>query len=243
MVDIKIDNRGKKWTQDEDKKLVEEYVTNKLDVNVIAKNHGRSPVAIAARLKQKGFIKEVEEARGYSEEINKDYKKILKQNKKEENKKEEIDVIETLKELQKSNKEMGIKIDNLLNLLSKKEESEIKLSEMQINNLRKELKSYRTEKAQKISCSPFIIFTNITMEEFIDKLPTTKEQLHKIKGVGPVKYELYGEDILKIIKKNLDEKEEEIIDEKERKRYLPIEESEEENDNINYEIVDETDSD
>lgn len=154
MVDIKIDNRGKKWTEDEDKKLVEEYVTNKLDVNIIANNHGRSPVAIAARLKQKGIIKEREDARGYSEEVNKNYKKILNQNKKEE---KEIDVIETLKELQKSNKEMGIKIDTLLNLLSKKEEPEIKLTENQINNLRKELKTYRSEKAQKISSSLFMI--------------------------------------------------------------------------------------
>lgn len=236
MVDIKIDNRGKKWTEDEDKKLVEEYVTNKLDVNDIAEKHGRSPVAIAARLKQKGIIKEREDARGYSEEINKNYKEILNQNKKEE---KEINVIETLKELQKSNKEMGIKIDALLNLLSKKEEPEIKLTENQINNLRKELKFYRSEKATKLSVAPYCIFHNTVMDEIIEKLPTTKEQLLKIKGVGSIKYELYGEDILKIIKKNIDKKEEKIVDDKERKRYLPLEESDDEN--IKYEIVEESD--
>lgn len=79
------------------------------------------------------------------------------------------------------------------------------------------------------------------MEEIIEKLPTIKEQLLKIKGVGPVKYELYGEDILKIIKKNIDEKEEKIIEKKERKRYLPLDESDDEN--IKYEIVDEEESD
>lgn len=212
MVDIKIDNRGKKWTEDEDKKLVEEYVTNKLDVNIIAKNHGRSPVAIAARLKQKGFVKEVEDARGYNEEMNKKYKEILNQNKKEN-----IDVIATLKDLQKSNKEMGIKIDTLLKLLSKKEE--IKLNENQIN-LTKELKNYRSEKATKLSVAAYCIFTNATMEDIIEKLPTTKEQLVKIKGIGNITYEKYGEDILKIIKKNIDEETRE--DEK-----------------ITYEIVDE----
>lgn len=239
MVDIKIDNRGKKWTEDEDKKLIEDYVTNKLDVNVIAENHGRSPVAIAARLKQKGIIKEREDARGYSEEINKNYKEILNQNKKEDTSR---DVIDILKELQKSNKEIGIKIDALLNLLSKKDEPEIKLTENQINNLRKELKTFRIEKAEKIKSPAFMIFSNATMDEFIDKLPTTKEQLLKIKGVGPIKYELYGEDILKIIKKNIEEEitkeKEEITDE--RKRYLPLEESDDQN--VNYEIVDEEES-
>lgn len=218
MVDIKIDNRGKKWTEDEDKKLIEEYVTNKLDVNVIANNHGRSPVGIAARLKQKSIIKEQEDARGYDLEINNKYKEILNENKKEK----EIDVIETLKELQKSNKEMGIKIDNLLNFLTK-DKVENKLTETEIDELRKELKSYRLQKSQKYKCQPYLIFNNNSMEEIIEKLPAIKEELLKVKGIGNVTYEKYGEDLLGIVKKYIN---------KENNKS----ESEEE---LNYEIVDE----
>ncbi len=48
-------NRGEKWTDNEDKQLLEEY-NNVNDISTIAKNHGRSYGGIKARLKRLGVL-------------------------------------------------------------------------------------------------------------------------------------------------------------------------------------------
>ena len=68
--------------------------------------------------------------------------------------------------------------------------------------LRNELKKYRFKKAQELNYQAYYIFNNNQMEEIIQKLPKNKEEFMSISGFAEKKYEMYGEDILKIIREN-----------------------------------------
>lgn len=72
MEDTKI---GKKWTQEEDEKLLRLYNEEKLDIIEIAKQHSRLPRAIAVRLVRHEVISNEFEAKGYSNYKNSDYYK------------------------------------------------------------------------------------------------------------------------------------------------------------------------
>ncbi len=65
--------------------------------------------------------------------------------------------------------------------------------------LREDLKKYRLQKCREEKCKPYFIFKDVTLEELIEKRPTTKEKLLDIEGLGKYKIEKYGEDILKLI--------------------------------------------
>lgn len=66
-------------------------------------------------------------------------------------------------------------------------------------DLTKELKSFRMKKSKEENFKPFMVFSDKTLEELIEKLPKTKLELKEITGFGNVKIEKYGDDILKII--------------------------------------------
>lgn len=55
------------------------------------------------------------------------------------------------------------------------------------------------KKSKEENFKPFMVFSDKTLEELIEKLPKTKLELKEISGFGNVKIEKYGEDILKII--------------------------------------------
>lgn len=71
-------------------------------------------------------------------------------------------------------------------------------------NLRKALKTYRTATATANNIPPYFIYNNEEMERIIEAKPRSKEQLTSIKGFGDVKVNKYGEDIIKIINSVLD---------------------------------------
>lgn len=64
-----------------------------------------------------------------------------------------------------------------------------------------ELKRYRLQKSRDEKIKPYFIYNNAQMEELIKHMPSSKEDLIKIRGFGSTKYDLYGEDILSIIEK------------------------------------------
>jgi ATP-dependent DNA helicase RecQ len=61
------------------------------------------------------------------------------------------------------------------------------------------LKVWRKERANRDSIKPYIIFSDATLIEIVNKLPKTREELFDIRGVGEKKVERYGEEVLKII--------------------------------------------
>lgn len=71
-------------------------------------------------------------------------------------------------------------------------------------NLRKALKTYRTATATANNIPAYFIYNNEEMERIIEAKPRSKEQLTSIKGFGDVKVNKYGEDIIKIINSVLD---------------------------------------
>ncbi|OOM78322.1 ribonuclease D [Clostridium puniceum] len=77
----------------------------------------------------------------------------------------------------------------------------IELSESDID-LAEKLKLYRNEKAKEEGYSGLkyhYVFPSSTINNLVEKKPQTVEQLHDIKGLGEVKINKYGNDILKII--------------------------------------------
>ena len=87
------------------------------------------------------------------------------------------------------------------------------------------LKEYRLKKARELHYQPYYVFNNALMEQIINTSPKTKEELLAIDGFGEKKYELFGEDILKIINPNFEEEKatEETNNSNESKNANPIE--------------------
>jgi len=61
-----------------------------------------------------------------------------------------------------------------------------------------ELKKWRLEKARELKIAAFCILDNKCLSEITNHIPNSKESLLKIKGMGPVKVNKYGDEILKI---------------------------------------------
>ena len=67
----------------------------------------------------------------------------------------------------------------------------------------KELKEYRKKKAEELKILPYYIFNDSTLDNIINDYPLTKDQLLVVKGIGQVKVDAYGEDILNILKNHI----------------------------------------
>ena len=63
-----------------------------------------------------------------------------------------------------------------------------------------DLKGTRKTLASDNGVPLFMIFNNGTLDEMVEKLPTTEDEMLKIKGVGPVKMRKYGDSFLRNIK-------------------------------------------
>ena len=70
-----------------------------------------------------------------------------------------------------------------------------------IKQLKDELKQYRIQQSKPVKKPAYTIFTNAALDGIYDTLPTTKEELINIKGIGPKKIEMFGDDILQIVSK------------------------------------------
>ena len=66
-------------------------------------------------------------------------------------------------------------------------------------HLRQELKRYRLQQAE--GKPAYTIFTNGALDGIYESLPTTNEELLDVKGIGPKKVEMFGDDILAIVSK------------------------------------------
>ncbi len=67
------------------------------------------------------------------------------------------------------------------------------------------LREWRNQRAMEKGQPPYILFTNKQLAQLAAKAPTSLNRLAQIEGVGKTKLELYGKEVLGIIKKNLSE--------------------------------------
>jgi REP element-mobilizing transposase RayT len=67
------------------------------------------------------------------------------------------------------------------------------------------LRTYRNELAKENDIPPFQIFTQDTLFEFCTYFPITEKQLLKINGMGKIRVQKHGDDILRIIQKYISE--------------------------------------
>jgi ATP-dependent DNA helicase RecQ len=72
-------------------------------------------------------------------------------------------------------------------------------------DLLKELKTLRGQIALEKHVPPYVIFPDTTLKEMAMYLPESKEALLRIKGIGEVKAETYGEAFLNVVKRYMDE--------------------------------------
>lgn len=62
-----------------------------------------------------------------------------------------------------------------------------------------ELKAWRTERARKDKIAPYMVFHDTTLLELSRRKPQTEQALLGVKGLGPMKVEKYGQDLLEIL--------------------------------------------
>ncbi len=65
------------------------------------------------------------------------------------------------------------------------------------------LKTWRFNKSKELNLPAFMIFANKTLKEISIKKPSTENELLKIRGFGPVKFEKFGAEILELTKAKL----------------------------------------
>lgn len=68
------------------------------------------------------------------------------------------------------------------------------------------LRSLRKKIAQKNGVPPYIVFSDKTLDEMTDSMPTTEKEIKKITGVGDKKFASYGEEFIQEITKFIKEK-------------------------------------
>ena len=74
------------------------------------------------------------------------------------------------------------------------------------NELFEKLRKFRTGIAREEKVEPFFVFHNSVLKEIATKIPTTKEELLLIKGIGDKKIDRYGERILNVIDAHISER-------------------------------------
>ena len=62
------------------------------------------------------------------------------------------------------------------------------------------LRLWRKDRAMKEGIKPYIIFSDSTLIEIINKNPKNKEELLSIRGMGEKKFDKYGKELLDLIK-------------------------------------------
>ncbi|NFN94679.1 aldolase [Clostridium botulinum] len=89
--------------------------------------------------------------------------------------------------------------------LSKKADDKEVETKGQANNYNlvySNLKQYRYNKAKEEKIQPYMIFSNEVLKQIIQNNPKSKEELLNIKGIGKVKVDKYGDEILEVISRN-----------------------------------------
>jgi len=65
--------------------------------------------------------------------------------------------------------------------------------------LREKLKAWRSAAAKTAGVPAYVVFNDTTLYELAAQRPNTDDELLSISGIGPVKLERYGKDILSIM--------------------------------------------
>lgn len=86
-------------------------------------------------------------------------------------------------------------VENTLNLMPA---PAISIEETEVY---KRLKEYRLNKSREENIKPYFIYNNAQMEELIQTMPKTLEEIMQISSFGEVKCAKYGEDILGVLAK------------------------------------------
>lgn len=118
----------------------------------------------------------------------KDYKNLIIRNDK---------IVEVLKNKEKKKHIIRNedKIKNICDTILKYEKYSFNIEELKIR-----LKNYRKEKSNFEQIQPYMIFNDQTLEELINKVPLSLEELKLINGFGDYKINKYGNEIIDIIK-------------------------------------------
>ena len=66
------------------------------------------------------------------------------------------------------------------------------------------LRAWRTARARADAIAPFIVFHDSTIEAIADRRPATIPELRRVPGVGPMKLDRYGEEIIAIVARTLE---------------------------------------
>ncbi len=61
------------------------------------------------------------------------------------------------------------------------------------------LRAWRTERARADGMAPFIIAHDSTLHAITDARPVTLAQLRRVPGMGPLKLERYGSEIIAVV--------------------------------------------
>ena len=64
------------------------------------------------------------------------------------------------------------------------------------------LKQWRADKARAAAVPAYVIFHDSTLEAVAEARPSTHAQLLALPGVGPVKVNRYGDDLLEVVAAN-----------------------------------------
>ena len=72
-------------------------------------------------------------------------------------------------------------------------------------NLYEKLKEFRSSIAKLEGTLPYMVLSSNTLKEISGRYPLDEEQLKDISGIGPVKINKYGEDIINIVKEYINE--------------------------------------
>ena len=70
--------------------------------------------------------------------------------------------------------------------------------ELEVSSDFEKFRSLRMQIATERSVPAYIVFSDKTLKEMANKLPTTKEEMLQVSGIGEVKFERYGEEFLEL---------------------------------------------
>ena len=111
-----------------------------------------------------------------------------------QDKEERADYIKGYEKLAKELHEMDTHFKE--KVLQKKIQTEQETTPQQVVT---KLKEYRLQISRQEKIKPYYVFTDAQMNDLLEKMPKTKEELLKVNGFGNVKIEKYGEKILEIL--------------------------------------------